>query len=65
LPEERQVPLETTSSVRTKFPHDGDFDNGEGPSRMKLAPLHSLRNHPYRRDPVDDKALRKLRPRAP
>ena len=65
LTEERHVPYETTSSVRTKFPHDGEVENGEGPSRVKLAPLHSLRNHPYRRDPIDDKALRKLRPRAP
>jgi Gti1/Pac2 family transcription factor len=65
LADERHVPYETTSSVRTRFPHDGETGNGEGPGRVKLAPLHSLRNHPYRRDPVDDKALRKLRPRAP
>lgn len=63
--DERHVPYETTSSVRTKFPLDGDAEQSNGPSRFKLAPLHSLRNHPYRRDPVDDKALRKLRPRAP
>lgn len=63
--EERHVPYETTSSVRTRVGHDGEFEQGEGPSRVKLAPLHSLRNHPYRRDPVDDKALRLLRPRAP
>jgi hypothetical protein len=44
---------------------EGEIDPGEGPSRVKLAPLHSLRNHPYRRDPVDDKALRLLRPRVP
>ncbi|KZP34423.1 hypothetical protein FIBSPDRAFT_846547 [Athelia psychrophila] len=61
LPDER-VAYDTTSSVRTKF--DGDHD-ADAPSRVKLAPLHSLRNHPYRRDPVDDRALRKLRPRAP
>jgi len=61
LPDER-VGYDTTSSVRTKF--DGDHD-AEAHSRVKLAPLHSLRNHPYRRDPVDDRALRKLRPRAP
>ncbi|EGO25873.1 hypothetical protein SERLADRAFT_388466 [Serpula lacrymans var. lacrymans S7.9] len=37
---------------------------GPGPCRVDLAPLHSLqRNHPYRRDPVDDKALRLLGPR--
>ncbi|KIM75978.1 hypothetical protein PILCRDRAFT_826828 [Piloderma croceum F 1598] len=65
LADERHVPYETTSSVRTRFPRDGEAENGEGPDRVKLAPLHSLRNHPYRRDPVDDKALRKLRPRAP
>ncbi|KAF7985095.1 hypothetical protein HWV62_8983 [Athelia sp. TMB] len=61
LPDER-VAYDTTSSVRTKFDGDHDVD---APSRVKLAPLHSLRNHPYRRDPVDDRALRKLRPRAP
>ncbi|KAH7889092.1 Gti1/Pac2 family-domain-containing protein [Phlebopus sp. FC_14] len=38
---------------------------GVGPCRVDLAPLHSLqRNHPYRRDPVDDKALRLLGPRS-
>ena len=36
-----------------------------GPCR-DLAPLHALkRSRPYRRDPVDDKALRRLRPRSP
>jgi hypothetical protein len=36
-----------------------------GPSRVDLAPLHALqRNHPYRRDPVDDRALRMLGPRS-
>ena len=48
------------------FPDDRQVqESGVPPSRVKLAPLHSLRNHPYRRDPVDDKALRLLRPRAP
>lgn len=38
---------------------------GVGPCRVELAPLHSLqRSHPYRRDPVDDKTLRLLGPRA-
>ncbi|KAG9220463.1 hypothetical protein CCMSSC00406_0003919 [Pleurotus cornucopiae] len=37
-----------------------------GPSRrVDLAPLHALqRSHPYRRDPVDDRALRRLGPRS-
>lgn len=65
FPEERQSSYETTSSVRTRCGPEGEIDAGEGPSRVKLAPLHSLRNHPYRRDPVDDKALRLLHPRAP
>lgn len=48
------------------FPDERQIhESGVPPSRVKLAPLHSLRNHPYRRDPVDDKALRLLRPRAP
>lgn len=48
------------------FPDDRQVkESGVPPSRVKLAPLHSLRNHPYRRDPVDDKALRLLLPRAP
>jgi Gti1/Pac2 family transcription factor len=35
-----------------------------GPTRVDLAPLHALqRSHPYRRDPVDDRALRLLGPR--
>ncbi|KAF9218790.1 hypothetical protein BS17DRAFT_790659 [Gyrodon lividus] len=38
---------------------------GIGPSRVDLAPLHSLqRRHPYYRDPMDDKALRLLGPRS-
>ncbi|KAL4078190.1 Gti1/Pac2 family-domain-containing protein [Scleroderma yunnanense] len=42
-----------------------DDSMGIGPFRVDLAPLHSLqRSHPYRRDPVDDKALRMLGPRA-
>lgn len=36
-----------------------------GPQRVGLAPLHSLqRSHPYKRDPMDDKALRLLGPRS-
>ncbi|KAG1736024.1 Gti1/Pac2 family-domain-containing protein [Suillus lakei] len=36
-----------------------------GPQRVGLAPLHSLqRSHPYKRDPVDDRALRLLGPRS-
>lgn len=36
-----------------------------GPRRVDLAPLHALqRSHPYRRDPVDDRALRRLGPRS-
>jgi hypothetical protein len=36
-----------------------------GPTRVDLAPLHALqRSHPYRRDPIDDKALRLLGPRS-
>lgn len=62
LPDERATIYDTTSAIRTRFEGDHDADV---PSRVKLAPLHSLRNHPYRRDPVDDRALRKLRPRAP
>ncbi|KAH7924215.1 hypothetical protein BV22DRAFT_972841, partial [Leucogyrophana mollusca] len=45
-------------------PHHAPNDSsGIGPCRVDLAPLYSLqRSHPYRRDPVDDKALRMLRP---
>lgn len=35
-----------------------------GSSRVDLAPLHSLQRRPYRRDPVDDMALRSLGPRS-
>ncbi|KAG9309226.1 Gti1/Pac2 family-domain-containing protein [Chiua virens] len=35
-----------------------------GPSRVDLAPLHSLQRRPYRRDPVDDRVLRSLGPRS-
>ncbi|KAJ7267652.1 hypothetical protein B0H12DRAFT_119092 [Mycena haematopus] len=44
---------------------DSDERRGEiGPCR-DLAPLNSLRPHPYRhRDPTDDKTLRRLGPRA-
>ncbi|KAG1725414.1 uncharacterized protein EDB91DRAFT_91519 [Suillus paluster] len=36
-----------------------------GPQRVGLAPLHSLqRSHPYKRDPMDDRALRLLGPRS-
>ncbi|KAK7005979.1 camp-independent regulatory protein pac2 [Favolaschia claudopus] len=41
--------------------HDAD-DRREDSMRRDLAPLHSLRLHPYRRDPTDDKALRLLGP---
>ncbi|TFY55100.1 hypothetical protein EVJ58_g8461, partial [Rhodofomes roseus] len=35
-----------------------------GPARVDLAPLSSLRSHPYRRCPADDRALRLLGPGA-
>lgn len=35
-----------------------------GSTRVDLAPLHSLQRRPYRRDPVDDMALRSLGPRS-
>jgi len=36
-----------------------------GPQRVGLAPLYSLqRSHPYKRDPMDDRALRLLGPRS-
>ncbi|KAI0725276.1 Gti1/Pac2 family-domain-containing protein [Fomitopsis betulina] len=35
-----------------------------GPARVDLAPLGSLRSHPYRRCPADDRALRLLGPGA-
>jgi hypothetical protein len=39
--------------------------NSIGPQRVGLAPLHSLqRSHPYKRDPMDDRALRLLGPRS-
>jgi len=38
--------------------------SGPGPCRVELAPLRPLqRDHPYRRHPADDKALRMLGPR--
>ena len=38
---------------------------GGGAQRVALAPLHSLqRNHPYRRNPLDDRQLRMLGPGA-
>lgn len=41
--------------------HSPEVSVGIGPRRVDLAPLHSLqRSHPYRRDPVDDTALRLL-----
>lgn len=41
-------------------------ENGQpiGPMRVDLAPLHSLRTHPYRRSLADDRALRLLGPGA-
>lgn len=35
-----------------------------GPPRVDLAPLRTLQRRTYRRDPVDDMALRSLRPRS-
>lgn len=43
----------------------GGGGGGGGAQRVALAPLHSLqRNHPYRRNPVDDRQLRMLGPGA-
>lgn len=41
-----------------------DAASAIGPSRVDLAPLHSLQRRPYRRDPVDDIVLRSLGPRS-
>lgn len=57
-------PAESTSSDGRSLRGDGSLVAlGIAASRPRhdLAPLHSLkRNHPYRRDPVDDKTLRLL-----
>ncbi|KAN0091601.1 Gti1/Pac2 family domain containing protein [Tylopilus felleus] len=41
-----------------------DPANAIRPPRVDLVPLRSLRRRPYRRDPVDDMALRSLGPRS-
>lgn len=41
-----------------------DSTGAIGSSRVDLAPLHSLQRRPYRREPVDDMALRSLGPRS-
>jgi hypothetical protein len=44
----------------------GGLGSGVGPHRRGLAPLQSLqRSHPYKRDPLDDQALRMLGSRKP
>ncbi|KAF8550853.1 hypothetical protein OG21DRAFT_1468166 [Imleria badia] len=56
----RSEPPTQLYAVRTSEDHAGSI----GPSRVDLAPLHSLQRRPYRRDPVDDMALRSLGPRS-
>jgi len=56
----RSPPPTQLYAVRTSE----DSAGTTGPSRVDLAPLHSLRGRPYRRDPVDDMALRSLGPRS-
>ncbi len=64
LPVPQAIPLPDDTFQTPPSPVSDDGQNRRvevgGPSR-DLAPLHVLkRNHPYRRDPVDDNALRKL-----
>ena len=56
----RSEPPTQLYAVRTSEDSTGAI----GPSRVDLAPLHSLQRRPYRRDPVDDMALRSLGPRS-
>lgn len=56
----RSEPPTQLYAVRTS----DDSAGAIGPTRVDLAPLHSLQRRPYRRDPVDDMALRSLRPRS-
>lgn len=52
----RSEPPTQLYAVRTSEDSAGAI----GPSRVDLAPLHSLQRRPYRRNPVDDMALRSL-----
>ncbi|KAH0828184.1 Gti1/Pac2 family-domain-containing protein [Lanmaoa asiatica] len=56
----RSEPPAQLSAVRTSE----DSASAIGSSRVDLAPLHSLQRRPYRRNPVDDMALRSLGPRS-
>ncbi|KAH7909291.1 Gti1/Pac2 family-domain-containing protein [Hygrophoropsis aurantiaca] len=57
-----EPPAQLYEVASSPHPSNGD-SSGIGPCRVDLAPLYALqRSHPYRRDPLDDKALRMLRP---
>ncbi|KAJ7020015.1 hypothetical protein C8F04DRAFT_1242302 [Mycena alexandri] len=60
------IPIGPSPVVLISSPSDPDRRGDIGPSGSRsassrdLAPLNSLRLHPYRRDPTDDRALRLL-----
>ncbi|KAJ7761002.1 hypothetical protein B0H16DRAFT_1531431 [Mycena metata] len=54
------IPTDPSPVVLVSSPSDSGLSGARSASSRDLAPLNSLRLHPYRRDPTDDRALRLL-----